>query len=469
MSFWLRLDDAGSAPALWQEHDSEPLSYRELQQYVDRFREQLPAETGHVALLGAGNDVDSVVAYLAALQAGHALILVRPDTDLQALQNVLSAYQPAWMVMPAATQPGPGWHALPAPLNNASLWLAAAPSDFRAHPDLALCLSTSGSSGSPKLVRLSHTALAANARSIADYLNLTSGDRAITSLPMSYSYGLSVINSHLAARASLLLSERSLLERPFWDSLQRFAITSLAGVPYSWQMMLRAGLEKMALPHIRTLTQAGGRLDLNLMQRLQALAQERDWEFFVMYGQTEATARISYVPPARLAHKWGSIGVAIPGGELAIDPDSGELLYRGPNVMLGYANEQQDLALGDELQGLLRTGDLARVDEDGYLYLTGRRSRLIKMQGNRYNLDEIEAALEQALQTPLAAVGQEDVLYVHVQGDDHALPARVKAVLREKFRLHPSVVQVRPHQQLPMTANGKTDYLCLGLTDPPHD
>ncbi len=159
-----------------------------------------------------------------------------------------------------------------------------------------MLLNTSGSTGSPKLVRLSGQNLQANAVSIVSYLGLTADERPITSLPMAYSYGLSVINSHLLAGATLVLNEHGVLRREFWDSLDRYSCTSFAGVPYTYQMLLQTGLLKKRGATLRTLTQAGGALAETYVRQMNDLARQRGFKFFVMYGQTEATARISYLP-----------------------------------------------------------------------------------------------------------------------------------------------------------------------------
>ena len=279
--------------------------------------------------------------------------------------------------------------------------------DISLHPNLALMLSTSGSTGSPKLVRLGHRNVASNAQSIAEYLGLSAAERPITSLPMAYSYGLSIINSHLAVGATLVLTSRGVLEKDFWSAMAEYECTSFAGVPYTYQMLLRVGLLKKSLPSLRTLTQAGGRLDPSYIEQVRTIASERGWSFYVMYGQTEASPRISYVPPAELHRKVGSIGIPVPGGSLEVDPD-GELVYSGPNVMLGYAQCEADLCKGDELGGVLKTGDLGRRDEDGFFYVTGRRSRFLKMFGQRFSLDEIENELASRLHSPVACRGSDD-------------------------------------------------------------
>ena len=317
-----------------------------------------------LGLLLASNRYECLAAYLAALNSDTALILLDANLNSELQRDFLTAYRPDWVF--AGT---PGWRGEGYRESGFGEWCLVErerPDDIEIHPDLALLLNTSGSTGSPKLVRLPLKSLEANAASIAQYLQLTPGERPITSLPMPYSYGLSVINSHLHAGAAIVFSEDTVLRREFWDAVDRYGCTSFAGVPYTYQLLLQTGLLKKKGSSLKTLTQAGGKLDERHVLQMHELALARGWKFFVMYGQTEATARISYVPFEQLGRKVGSIGVAVPGGMLKVDQQTGELIYMGPNVMMGYAECREDLAKGDELQGILRTGDLAREDADGY-------------------------------------------------------------------------------------------------------
>ena len=310
-------------------------------------------------------------------------------------------------------------------------------------------------------MRLSYGNLQANAASIAQYLGLAPDERALTVLPPHYSYGLSVINSHLHAGAGLVLREVSVLSPAFVETLRTQAVTSIAGVPYIYQMLWRTGFNKQDLPALRTLTQAGGKLDDKLTSAFAKLAQERGWRFVVMYGQTEATARISYLPPERLLEKIGSIGIAIPGGQLRIDPDNAELLYSGANVMLGYAHSRADLALGDVQRGLLRTGDQARQDADGFFYITGRLKRFIKLAGNRIGLDEVEQQLQQHLSLPAMAAGRDERLVLWLEASDEALLEASKHWLFSQFGIHHSLCRLRLVERLPLLSSGKKDYSAL--------
>jgi acyl-coenzyme A synthetase/AMP-(fatty) acid ligase len=270
--------------------------------------------------------------------------------------------------------------------------------------DLALLLTTSGSTGSPKLVRLSYKNIKANAESIAQYLAITSSERPVTSLPMHYSFGLSVINSHLISGATLLLTNHSVLEKEFWNFVREQHATSLSGVPYTFEMLHRLRFLRMDLPSLKTMTQAGGKLSSKLIEEYCEQCRKIGKQFIVMYGQTEATARMSYMPFSYSEGKYGSIGVAIQGGQFKLvdennveidEPDKdGELIYFGDNVSLGYAECQADLLKGDENNGVLHTGDIARRDKDGFYYITGRKKRFIKLYGNRINLDAMEQLLK---------------------------------------------------------------------------
>lgn len=453
MNFWNnRASD--SSLAIIDEND-EHISFEVLNRRVDAAAAAL-IERGarQLGVLFLTNTLSSLVAYLACLRAGHVPLLL-PDNLAQDLaDSLISRYQPDWVM---------GASVCGEPLPGSGLQISCRTPERATAlaPDLALLLSTSGSTGSPKLVRLSYKALQANASSIALYLGIRASDRALTVLPLYYSYGLSVINSHLACGAALVLRDVSVMSPDFVGVIRRHEVSSIAGVPYVYQMMYRTGFHNQDLPSLRTLTQAGGRLDDRLTQTFGKIALERSWKFFVMYGQTEATARISYVPPERLLDKVGSIGVAIPGGQLLLDPDNGEIVYRGPNVMMGYALERDDLLLADELDGTLRTGDLGRQDEDGFFYVTGRLKRFVKLAGNRIGLDEVEELLQKELHIPLSVAGRDERLVVWIETGEPALQEAAKQLIASRYGIHHSLCRIRIVEHLPLLSTGKKDYTAL--------
>jgi peptidoglycan/LPS O-acetylase OafA/YrhL len=320
-------------------------------------------------------------------------------------------------------------------------------------------LSTSGSTGSPKLVRLSRTNVEANARSIAAYLDLRPTDRAMTSLPLHYCYGLSVLTSHLVSGASVVLTDLSVADECFWDLARSAGATSFAGVPYTFDLLDASDFATRDLPRLRFITQAGGRMAPEQVVRYAQLGRRRGWDLFVMYGQTEATARMAYLPPALAADRPTAIGIPVPGGELRIDPvpgqpDVGELVYTGPNVMMGYAETVADLAAGAETPEL-RTGDLARQADDGLFEITGRLNRCVKVFGLRLDLDRLEGQLEQSgLSGRLVA--HDETLHAFVTGP--RLVRRVRDRVALLASVPPGAVRVHQVAGIPRTAAGKCDY-----------
>jgi acyl-coenzyme A synthetase/AMP-(fatty) acid ligase len=301
-----------------------------------------------------------------------------------------------------------------------------------------------------------------NAEAIARYLELTPDERPITSLPLHYTFGLSVVHSHWLAGAAVVVTDEGFIQPTFWEAFRDHGCTSLAGVPFSYRILERLGFRDMDLPSLTSMQQAGGALEPELTAVYAGYMSGRGGRFHVMYGQTEATARIAYVPPAKLADKIGSAGVAIPGGRLHIEPaadrkaadtGTGEVIYEGPNVMLGYATSGSDLSLGDELQGTLHTGDIGYLDDDGYLFLVGREKRIAKVFGHRISLDEIEALLADL--GPAAAVDGGEAVWVYCAFEDADTAV---AGLARQMRVHRSALVAREVDELPLTTSKKVDY-----------
>lgn len=445
--FW-ELERWTARQALSDEH-GHPVAYGELAVAADAAAR--PLRAGQVFGLCCANSRAGLALYLGALRRGAVPLMLDAGLSDPVRDALLQLYGVgAWF-----DAAGQAWHGEPDG--------AASPD---AHEELGLLLSTSGSTASPKLVRLSRANLAANAGSIAAYLELGADEVAITTLPLHYSYGLSVVNSHLACGARIVLTEASVAQGEFWQRMRDESVTSLSGVPTLWRLLARLRFERMALPALRTLTQAGGRLEPAEIEALRLGAAKAGRRLYVMYGQTEATARIAYLPPERLQDKLGSIGVAIPGGELAVAdnqgrllPDGeaeGELLYRGPNVMLGYAESAADLSRGAEIEWL-RTGDLARRDADGFHWITGRLKRFIKLFGHRINLDEIEQQLRaRGLQVGVA--GRDDRLQVALVGQSAEFCGTLARELAVQLRCAHLAVKVQSFDELPVGSNGKLLY-----------
>lgn len=332
------------------------------------------------------------------------------------------------------------------------------------HPDLVLLFSTSGTTGASRMVKITGDNIRSNTEAIIDYLGLTPNDRAVTSLKPTYTYGLSVVNSTLLSGGALLLTDRSVQDPAFWTFARENAATSLSGVPHTWEVLADdEALEQT--PTLNLLTQAGGKLRPDLVRRYAERGRKAGWRFCVMYGQTEASPRMGYLPPELAATAPEAMGLVIPGGDLWLEDEDGcvidtpgvegELIYSGPNVMAGYASARADLATA-EPQGRLATGDLAMRRPDGLFVITGRRSRFIKPLGLRIGLDEVERMLAKRGVTAAAVPSGEGLLVIQ-DGADILLPGPLAADLG----LPASLVTVRRVEALPRLASGKIDYVTL--------
>jgi long-chain acyl-CoA synthetase len=476
--FWNFENTLQDLPALTDEVSGKTLSYPGIINECDQItRELIPGEKKLIFSF-CNNSVEAVIIYLASLRSGNAVFLANSRMDGKLKQNLINIYKPE-IIFSADDITGFLKDSLTGTDGYVKIDINGKYSFHLSrnhlevptiHPDLAVLLSTSGTTGSPKLVKLTYSNIHANAESIAEYLNITGNDKPVTSLPMSYSYGLSVINSHLLKRANILCSNKSMVMREFWTSFNQYERTSFSGVPYNYQMLKRLKFEKMDLPSLKTMTQAGGRLSEEFIKYFYEVSVNKGIKFFVMYGQTEATARISYVPFEKLGNKIGSIGIPVPDGEIKIFSDGheikthstpGELVYEGKNVMMGYAESRDDLSKDDEMHGTLHTGDFAYKDADGFYFITGRLNRFIKLFGLRVNLDDVEKMIENQFGAAAACYGNDDFLKVLIQANDTAVPEKVKRSIIDTYKIHHSIISANCIAAMPVTASGKKDYTSI--------
>lgn len=463
------LDIARSHPAhnaaLIDAATGRSFTYGDLIAAVEQAAIELSHSAGQLHFVLCGNTPASVISYLGCLEAGVPVCLL-DGAKPPAAHRIVDTYVPPVVLSNPETQPPSGYR-IAGTLTCGYVRYERQVQDIPIHPDLALLLTTSGSTGDPKLVRLKRRNVVSNARSIAEYLTLNPSERSVQSLPMSYSYGLSVIHSHLVAGGTIVLTPHSFMRPEFWADFDTHKCTSFAGVPHMYETLKRLRFDPAKHPALRTMTQAGGKLGEPFIEWFCNAAQRTQTRFYVMYGQTEATARISYVPPEVLRQKIGSIGIAIPGGTLSLAevddaPGVHELVYSGPNVMMGYADGPDSLSCGDIQQGVLRSGDLARVDNDGFYYITGRLKRFAKLFGKRVNLMDVETAVESRYGLRAAAVDA---------GGDHLLlffetraPLPADGIIMEiaaNLGIPPNAVRLRRVDELPVTSSGKKDYAAI--------
>ena len=396
----------------------EQLTYGNLCDFSEEFAKHLPKRS--LVFLMAENRNGSLLGYIACLSNGIVPLILSAKTEESLYASLYNLYQPEYIWAPTEMAEKLGHEKVYEAHGYALLHTGNAPVVM--HPDLALLLPTSGSTGSPKLVRHSLRNIEANADNVRRMFEMDGMEKAMAILPMHYTMGLSVIASHLLAGATLLLSGRSLLDRGFWTMLKE--ATSFTGVPYSYELLMKMRFTRMDLPNLRIITQGGGKLTEEMFKALAQYAHEKGKKFIATYGQSECTARMAYLPAELAMEKTCSIGMAEPGGQLSIIDESGnetfegeatgEMVYRGENVTLGYANSKEDLLKGDENHGVMHTGDLARRDADGCYFIVGRLKRFLKIFGLRIGLDEVENLIKSEYGVDCYCKGDDEKLVVLV-------------------------------------------------------
>lgn len=411
------------------------------------------------------NNIESLIGYYSFIENEIVPLLLDVDIHQDLLDNLINIYKPNYIWTLTSKIEKSQISNIIYNYKNYSLLHLKYNTAVKMHDSLALLVTTSGSTGSPKLVRLSYKNLLSNANSISKYLSIDKNERPITTLPIHYSFGMSIINSHFISGSTILLTDKSIFSPEFWKFLKFNKPSSISGVPFTFEMLNKLRFFSMNLPSIKTITQAGGKMDISLNKKIVDYCEKNKKSLYVMYGQTEASPRISYLPPEKALKKIGSIGIPIPDGNLSLidskgniiyeNEVEGELVYKGPNVCLGYASEISDLTREDENGGVLFTGDIAYRDNDNYFYITGRKKRFIKLFGNRINLDYVERLLNDKI-CENACVGNDNFLVVYVVQSNKM--DKAKDFIIEKFKLNNKFIKMKLINKIPKNSYGKTIY-----------
>ena len=436
--------------ALIDAKSGEQITYSKLDDQVDILAKKLGCYK-ELVFIESRNTIKSVICYLACLRANKVIYLADNFENEKSAQ-LIHYYQPNLLI----DEFGHIHH------HSHRVYLL--------HTDLTLLLSTSGTTGTPKFVKLSSHNLQSNTESIVEYLHLNEADITLAHLKLHYSYGLSILHTHLQVGACTVLSQQSVLDSGLWEDLVTYSATSFAGVPYTFEVLLKTNFDFSCYPSLRYVTQAGGKLEDFLVKKYALQAQVNGVEFFVMYGQTEASPRISYLPPELTVDFPGSIGRSIPQGELFIVDDEGqkinaldipgELVYRGENVMMGYAKSIDDLAT-DATPSMLFTGDIACRTKHGLFYLIGRTKRFVKLFGLRINLDDVQSFVKKRYPHSAVTGSDESIIIALESGQDKELKgAESKALitrLSNAYALPRDKFIISTFKSLPLLENGKYD------------
>ena len=395
-------------------------------------------------------------------------LILNVKTEIGLYQQLLDTYQPTYICAPTH-------HFFEGQVIDTQLGYTLTKISDNIHPihcDLSHLLPTSGSTGSPKLVRHKYENIEAAGLNISAFFELKETDRPLMVLPLYYTMGLSMVFSHLRVGATILITGLSMTDPNFWKFLKEQCATSFTGVPYSFQVLNLMRFFRMNLPDMELLTQGGGKMPTDLNIKFAEYCRDTNKRWIATYGQSECTARMAYLPAKWALDKVGSIGIAVPNGELSlIDADGnlittprteGEMCYRGQNVTMGYAREQSDLTLGDERNGYIRTGDLAYFDEDGCYYIVGRMGRFLKLFGMRVGLDECEQIVQTECGIECACVGTDEKMIVYITNAERQ--SEVKDILVQKTHIVATSFEVRITDEIPKNEAGKKLYSKLSFT-----
>jgi len=446
--------------------DNNSVTYKEIIDFSKVVKKKITQRS--LVFLLCKNEEASVLGYISFILNKIVPILLDSSIELNRLQKLIKTYQPNYLWLPNTVANKYNFNNTILEFLGYSLVAINEKKFHHLSKSLALLLTTSGSTGSPKLVRLSYLNLKENTQSISNYLSINSSERPVTLMPMNYSYGLSIINSHLINGATILLTTKSVIQRDFWSFIKKNKATSFSGIPYIFEMLVKLNFFEISLPFIKTITQAGGKLKKEVLSKFAIFSKKNKINFYVMYGQTEASPRMSYLSPEYLIEKLGSIGKPIEGGKFYLIDDSGkiiesdnvsgDLVYEGKNVCMGYATSISDLKKENENKNVLYTGDLAKRDSDGFYYIIGRKKRFVKLFGNRLSLDDIENLIKNITDN-CACVGFEGKVLIYVNKKN--IEEKVIEYISLITKIHYSAFQVKFIKKIPLTKSGKINYSLL--------
>lgn len=439
------------------------LKYGEIIDFADYIQRNLKSRS--LIFILTKNNIGGIAWVMSSILAGDVPLILNAHTEAELLDELIKIYRPQYICSPddedvAINMDNPEFSKFGYTIYRTG----NQPTEL--HPDLSHLLPTSGSTGSPKLVRHKYENIEAAGQNISTFFRLTESDKALMVLPLYYTMGLSMVFSHFKAGATVLITDLKMTDPTFWKFIKEEEATSFTGVPFSYEILDKMRFTRMKLPAMKLLTQGGGKMPEDLNRKFAEYCAENGKRWIATYGQSEGTARMAWLPEEFALSKMGSIGIAVPNGELSLkdsegniiteSPATGEMCYRGKNVTMGYARCREDLALGDERNGYLKTGDLAYRDADGFYFIKGRLGRFLKIFGNRIGLDECDHILKSALTCECACTGDDSKLIIYIT-DEVQKKTAIDTIIKAT-KLPANVIEVRFIESLPKNEAGKILY-----------
>ncbi len=459
---FLDLDQKPREAVAVKDNEGHELNYGDLADEVEAFSKLIKPRS--VVFNLCKNTVGSLLGYLGFIQGEAVPLALSSKIEKGLLNTLVAEYTPAYIWVPNEQISEFDY-----PIVFEKYGYSLLKTSYEMYPvneQLQFLMTTSGSTGSPKLVRYKKGNLEANARNVAIAFGWTDKERPVCDLGMQYTMGLNVINTHLYVGATVLLTTYNLMSSEFWDYIRQEKATNFTGVPFSYDIFYRLHFDRMDLPYLTTFSEGGGKLTDARFVQLAEYAQNNGKRFIASFGTTETSARMACLPAELALVKTGSIGRAIPEGELFLidengnvltDPEAeGEMCYRGPNVTMGYAVKREELMNGDDFAGEYHTGDLARRDADGCYYVTGRMSRFLKLLSYRVSLDQCERLIQEQFGIECACTGTDNRMDIYITDNDKK--KEVLDFISEKTNLFKTLFKVFVLDKIPRNDSGKIAY-----------
>ncbi|WP_438711701.1 AMP-binding protein [Aquimarina muelleri] len=424
---------------------------------VKDFHKSITIEDFHgLAFVYSNNKINSIEVFLNFLQSHFTISLLSNQLHIQFKQNLEEIYQPYYIYDPSRTEIE-GYERYLAS-SSIGLFKRKNKPTYTIHKDIKLLLSTSGTTGTPKFVKLSDENLVKNAMSILEYMPIKDEDIVPLNVPIIFVYGLSIFTTNCMKGKTIICTDKDILQKGFWEDFKSYKFSTISGVPYVYEMLHRIGFFKKEHKSLRYMTQTGGILNEALIQVIDAYSKKYNIPFYAQYGQTEAAGRMAFLHPDNLLKKGSSIGMPIKGGHFEIEKETNELIYYGENVFGGYARESEDLNAYKKTNKLY-TGDIAKKDASGYYYIIGRIKRIMKLFGTRINLDEVELILKNNLGgETFICTGMDDKYLSVIHLNKNLTNDSINKVLRDTLNLHASSLKIKCIENVPLTPNGKINY-----------
>lgn len=459
MSYFLGIDSIKTDQIAAIDDQQNKISYGELISFSNALKNVV--QTRSVVFHFSENSVASLAFYVACMNLKAVPLLLSPQTDIQLVQSLIEKYEPNYIIAPEKICQNFNGKVLKEYKNYKLIHQHDMLHSL--YDNLSLLLPTSGSTGSPKLVRHSYKNLEFSAYSVAEIFNLNSNHKAFAFLPMYYTMGLSAINSHLSVGATIILIKSAMTDASFWNVLKDKEPSSFSGVPYSYEILKKLRFFRFKMPYLKFINEGGGKLSSELYDECVNFAKANDAKFIPTYGQTEGSSRMTFLDPEMVEIKKGSIGKPIPGCTISIVNNQGvesfegeaegEMVFRGPNVTLGYAKQLEDLNRPDERQGVLFTGDLVKRDIEGYYFIIGRKSNFLKLFGIRVSLDHVEQIIKSEFSIDCACGGNDKKMIVLIT--DKSLEKQIEDLIVQKTGLFHQAFTVNYVVNIPRNEFGK--------------